>query len=75
MSEAAPAGLTTPRPALWILVFAGPALRSSLLGCLLVAEGAIATAFDLSVEALTILFEGAIFGGLLAVLLMPPLVC
>jgi MFS family permease len=63
-----------PRPALWLLVFAGPALRTSLLGCLLVAEPALGDAFALSAETLAILVEGAIFGGLLAVFLVPPLV-
>jgi MFS transporter, DHA2 family, methylenomycin A resistance protein len=62
------------RPALWLIVFAGPALRTSLLGCLLVAEQALGQAFSLSAETLAILVEGALFGGLLAVFLVPPLV-
>jgi len=78
LSDAAPLA-TAPaparlRPTLWLLVFAGPALRTSLLGCLLVAEPALGDAFTLSAETLAILVEGAIFGGLLAVFLIPPLV-
>jgi DHA2 family methylenomycin A resistance protein-like MFS transporter len=45
-----------------------------LLGCLLVAEQALGRAFALSAETLAILVEGALFGGLLAVFLVPPLV-
>jgi MFS family permease len=60
--------------ALWIVVFAGSALRTSLLGCVLVAEAAIGRAFDLSAEALAVLVESIIFGGLVAVFLVPWLV-
>ncbi len=63
-----------PRPALWLVVFTGPALRTSLLGGLLVAEEAIGSAFDLKAGALAILVECSIFGGLLAVLLLPSLI-
>jgi MFS family permease len=66
--------LARPRPTLWILVFAGPALRTSLLGCMLVAEDAIGSTFRLSGGALAILVESIVFGGLLAVLLVPPLI-
>ena len=45
-----------------------------MLGCLLVAESALGEAFALDAETLAILVEGAIFGGLLAVFLVPPLV-
>ena len=59
---------------MWLVVFAGPALRTSLLGGLLVAEEAIGNAFDLKAGSLAILVECSIFGGLLAVLLLPSLI-
>jgi MFS family permease len=62
------------RPALWIVVFAGSALRTSLLGCVLVAEAAIGQAFGLNAGALAVLLESIIFGGLVAVFLVPWLV-
>jgi MFS family permease len=74
VSEATTADLGKPRPTLWVLVFAGPALRASLLGCVLVAEGAIGKAFGLSAGTLAILVESIVFGGLLAVFLVPPLI-
>lgn len=67
-------GSLRPGPALWALVFAGPALRTSLLGALLVAEEALGQAFGLSAEALAILVESVIFGSLLAIFLLPPLI-
>lgn len=74
MSEASSRISPRLRPALWLLVFTGPALRTSLLGALLVAEEAIGKAFGLSAGALAILVESVIFGGLLAVFLVPPLI-
>jgi MFS family permease len=74
VSEAARLAIARPRVALWILVFAGPALRTSLLGCALVAEEAIGETFGLSATALAILVESIIFGGLVAVFVVPPLV-
>ena len=69
-----PAAFAKPRPALWVLVFAGPALRTSLLGCVLVAEREIGQSFGLGAGPLAILVESIIFGGLLAVFLVSPLV-
>jgi MFS family permease len=60
-----------PRLSLWVAVFSAPALRTALLGGLLVAEAAIGTAFGLGGSALAILVECSIFGGLLAVILLP----
>lgn len=54
-----------------VLVCTGPALRTALLGGLLVAEGAIGTAFHLDAETQAILVEGAVLGSLLAVFLLP----
>lgn len=62
------------RPTLWLLVFAGPALRTSLIGCLLVAEQEIGKVFDLGATTLAILVESIVFGSLLAVFLVPPLI-
>jgi MFS family permease len=59
---------------LWTLVFAGPALRTSLLGGLLVAEKEIGESFSLGAGTLAILIESAICGGLLAVFLVSPLI-
>jgi len=67
-------GTARSRPTLWVLVFAGPALRTSLLGCLLVAEQEIGKVFDLGAVTLAILVESIVFGSLLAVFLVPPLV-
>jgi MFS family permease len=74
MSEASLTTLQRPPLAIWIVVVAGPALRSSLLGCLLVIEEAIGKAFALGAGTLAVLVESVIFGGLLAVFLAPPLV-
>ena len=57
--------------ALCLLVFAGPGLRTSLLGSLLVAEAAIGKAGGLSDQALAILVESVVFGSLVATLLLP----
>lgn len=61
-------------PALWILVIAGPAARAALLGGMLVAQSAIGKAFGLDDGVLAILFECIVFGSLLAVFVLPPLV-
>jgi MFS family permease len=58
-------------PALWAFIFAGPALRTSLLGALLVAEQEIGEAFGLGAGALALLVECIIFGGLIAIVLLP----
>lgn len=57
--------------ALTVLVVTGPALRTALLGGLLVAEGAIGTAFGLGAEAQAILLEAVVLGNLVAVFLLP----
>ena len=64
----------SPRLALWVIVFAGSALRTSLLGCVLVAEAAIGETFGLSAGALAVLVESIVFGGLVAVFMVPWLV-
>lgn len=69
-SSAAPGAV----PALWVLVLAGPAARAALLGALLVAQQAIGAAFGLGAGALAILFGCVVFGSLLAVFVLPPLV-
>lgn len=61
-------------PALWVLVVAGPAARAALLGGMLVAQSAIGKAFGLDDGVLAILFECIVFGSLLAVFVLPPLV-
>ena len=63
----------TPR-SLWMLVTTGPALRTSMIGGVLVAEEAIGSAFDLNPGQLAILLECLVFGGLLAIFLLPPLI-
>lgn len=60
-------------PALCLLVFAGPGLRTSLLGSLLVAEAAIGEAAGIKDEGLAILVESVVFGSLVATLLLPAL--
>lgn len=66
-----PAGNAAPGLALSVLVVTGPALRTALLGGLLVAEGAIGTAFTLNAEVQAILLEAVVLGNLLAVFLLP----
>lgn len=61
-------------PALWVLVVAGPAARAALLGGMLVAQGAVGKAFGLGDGVLAILLECIVFGSLLAVFVLPPLV-
>lgn len=56
-----------------LVVFAGPGLRTSLLGSLLVAEAAIGKACGLGDQALAILVESVVFGGLVATLVQPAL--
>ncbi|WP_436640893.1 hypothetical protein [Microbaculum sp. FT89] len=73
MSGRLAAARRRPRAALWIAVFTGPALRTALLGGLLVGEAAIGSAFALNGGELAILVECSIFGGLLAVVLLPTL--
>lgn len=72
-SAASPPAAPAPRPgiALTVLVVTGPALRTALLGGLLVAEGAIGTAFHLNAEVQVILLEAVVLGNLLAVFLLP----
>jgi MFS family permease len=65
------AGSSAPSFALAVLVVTGPALRTALLGGLLVAEGAIGTAFTLDAEVQAILLEAVVLGNLLAVFLLP----
>ncbi|MEJ8573615.1 MFS transporter [Microbaculum marinum] len=74
MGSASISGPAPPSPATWLLVFAGPALRSSLLGGLLVAEAAIGEELGLSSIGLSILFECVVFGNLLAVIILPSLI-
>lgn len=62
------------RPSFWMLVTTGPALRTSLIGGILVAEASIGKTFGLSDAQLAILLECLVFGGLLAIFLLPPLV-
>jgi MFS family permease len=69
-----PVAAAKSRAALWVIVFAGSALRTSLLGCVLVAEAAIGRSFDLNAGALAVLVESIVFGGLTAVFLVPWLV-
>lgn|GEM_PF-2593801 len=59
---------------LWIVVFTGPALRTSLLGALLVAEASIGEKFGLQGSDLALLIECSIFGALLSVLLLPSMI-
>lgn len=66
-----PAGSSARSLALAVLVVTGPALRTALLGGLLVAEGAIGTAFRLDAEVQAILLEAVVLGNLLAVFLLP----
>jgi MFS family permease len=79
MSEAATAATQPTEPprlpgfALSALVFTGPAIRTALLGGLLVAEGAIGEAFHISAEVQAILVECVVLGNLLAVFLLPPM--
>jgi MFS family permease len=60
-----------PGLAISVLVVTGPALRTALLGGLLVAEGAMGTAFGLDAEGQAILLEAVILGNLVAVFLLP----
>lgn len=79
MSEAAAAATQPAAPprlpglALSALVFTGPAIRTALLGGLLVAEGAIGDAFRIGAEVQAILVECVVLGNLLAVFLLPPM--
>ncbi len=57
--------------AISVLVVTGPALRTALLGGLLVAEGAMGTAFGLAAEGQAILLEAVVLGNLVAVFLLP----
>ena len=68
---AAPAPSPVASTALAVLVVTGPALRTALLGGLLVAEGAIGQAFGLDAEVQAILLEAVVLGNLLAVFLLP----
>lgn len=72
-SALAAEGRRTPR-SLWMLVTTGPALRTSMIGGILVAEEAIGKAFGLGAGQLAILLECLVFGGLLAIFLLPPLI-
>jgi MFS family permease len=65
--------ISSPAPgfALSVLVFTGPALRTALLGGLLVAEGAIGEAFRIHAEVQAILVECVVLGNLIAVFLLP----
>lgn len=60
-----------PGLAISVLVVTGPALRTALLGGLLVAEGAMGTAFGLDAEVQAILLEAVVLGNLVAVFLLP----
>jgi MFS family permease len=60
-----------PSLALSVLVCTGPALRTALLGGMLVAEGAIGTAFRIDAEVQAILVECVVLGNLIAVFLLP----
>jgi MFS family permease len=55
---------------LGLFIFAGPALRTSLLGSLLVSEAAIGRAYGLSDPGLAILMESIVCGALLSTLLL-----